>query len=99
MSQLEPITVNVDEFIARNKYEVDEDNPHIELVDHPDSEAFLELVRACPAALYKVDANGNQRFDYAGCLECGTCRIVGADTVIAKWRYPEPTMGVEYRYG
>ena len=99
MSRLDPITVNVDDYLGRNKYEVDEGNPHIVLVDHPEPEAFLELVRACPAALYKVDADGNQTFDCAGCLECGTCRIVGADTVVARWRYPGPTMGVEYRYG
>ena len=99
MSPLDPITVNVDEYLARNKYEVDEGNPHIELVDAPDRDAFLRLVRACPAALYKVDADGNQTFDYAGCLECGTCRVLGADTVVARWSYPGPTMGVEYRFG
>lgn len=99
MSQLLPITVNVDAYLGLNKYEVDEGNPHIELVDDADRDAFRRLVRACPAALYKVDATGNQTFDYAGCLECGTCRIVGADTVVARWRYPGPTMGVEYRYG
>lgn len=99
MSQLKPITVNVDEYLARNKYEVDEGNPHIELVPGADPAAFLRLVRACPAALYKLDAAGSQVFDPAGCLECGTCRIVGADTVVARWRYPGPTMGVEYRYG
>ncbi len=99
MSRITPISVNVDEYLGHNTYEVDEGNPHIELVDHPDPEAFLRLVRACPAALYKVDADGNQTFDCAGCLECGTCRIVGADAVVARWRYPGPTMGVEYRYG
>ena len=99
MSQLLPITVNVDAYLGLNKYEVDEGNPHIELVDDADRDAFRRLVRACPAALYKVAATGNQTFDYAGCLECGTCRIVGADTVVARWRYPGPTMGVEYRYG
>ncbi|HEY0118012.1 MAG TPA: ferredoxin family protein [Cellulomonas sp.] len=99
MSQLEPITVNVDEYLGRNKYQVDEGNPHIEIVDHAEPEAFLRLVRACPAALYKVDASGNQTFDYAGCLECGTCRILGTGNVVVRWTYPGPTMGVEYRYG
>ena len=64
-----------------------------------DPVAFGRLVRACPAALYKVDAQGHQTFDHAGCLECGTCRIVGTGTVVARWQYPGPTMGVEYRYG
>ena len=99
MSELDPITVNVDDHLSRNKYQVDEGNPHVEIIDGADPEAFLRLVRVCPAALYKVDAEGTQTFDCAGCLECGTCRIVGLGTVVARWRYPGPTIGVEYRYG
>jgi ferredoxin-like protein FixX len=99
MSTVNPITVNVDEYLGLNKYEVDEGNPHIELASDPDREEFLKLVRVCPAALYKVDAEGNQTFDYAGCLECGTCRITAGSTIIARWTNPGPTMGVEYRYG
>lgn len=93
------ITVNVDEYLAVNKYEVDEDNPHIELADDIDDAEFDKLVRVCPAALYKRDEEGNKSFDYAGCLECGTCRIVCGDTIVKKWKFPEPTMGVEYRFG
>ena len=99
MSQIAPITVNVDELIAVNKYEVDEENPHIELVDDPDMEEFKKLVRVCPAALYKIDGDGTTSFDYAGCLECGTCRIACAGTIVKKWENPQPTMGVEYRFG
>ena len=32
------ITVNVDEYLGLNKYEVDEAHPHITLVEHPDPE-------------------------------------------------------------
>ncbi len=99
MSQMTPITVNIDAYLALNRYEVDEGNPHIELLPDVDRECFLELVRACPAGLYKLDADGTQHADFAGCLECGTCRIVASGTVVKSWRYPAPTMGVEYRYG
>lgn len=99
MSTLRPITVNIDAYLGGNKYEVDEGNPHIELVDSPAKQAFLVLVRACPAGLYKIDDSGAQRADFAGCLECGTCRILAGDGIVASWRYPGPTMGVEYRYG
>ena len=99
MSQIAPITVNVDELIAVNKYEVDEENAHIELAEDPDMEEFKKLVRVCPAALYKINEDGTTSFDYAGCLECGTCRIVCGDTIIKKWTNPGPTMGVEYRFG
>lgn len=93
------IEVNVDEFLSTNKYEVDEGNPHIELVEDPDDDEFDKLVLVCPAALYKRDEDGTKSFDYAGCLECGTCRIACGDTIIAKWANPGPTMGVEYRFG
>lgn len=98
MNTLGPITVNVDEYLAVNKYEVDEEHPHIRLVDKPDAAEFAKLVRVCPAALYKL-RDGAQTFDYAGCLECGTCRVVAGSGIVASWEYPGPTMGVEYRYG
>ncbi len=93
------IETNTDEYLALNKYEVDEENAHIELVENPSDEEFEKLILACPAALYKRDEEGNKSFDYAGCLECGTCRIIAEDTILAKWKYPEPMMGVEYRFG
>lgn len=99
MSELKPNTVNVDELIAVNKYNVDEGNAHIELAEDPDGGEFGKLVRVCPAGLYKVDADGNKAFDCAGCLECGTCRIACGDTIVKKWQMPQPTMGVEYRFG
>jgi len=37
--------------------------------------------------------------DYAGCLECGTCRVVCNDKGIVKWEYPKGTFGVNFRYG
>jgi ferredoxin-like protein FixX len=99
MSELAPITVNVDSYLSLNKYTVDEGNPHIELVDEPNTEEFLKLVRVCPAGLYRIDDEGKKSFDYVGCLECGACRITCGATIIKTWRYPQPTMGVEYRYG
>ena len=98
MSTIE-IEVNVDEHLSLNKYEVDEENAHIELVDDPDDAEFDKLIRVCPAALYKRDEDGVKSFDYAGCLECGTCRIACGGTIIKKWANPQPTMGVEYRFG
>lgn len=96
---VQQITVNVDGYLALNKYEVDEANAHIELVEDPSDEEFDKLVMVCPAALYKREPDGTTSFDYAGCLECGTCRIACGDTIIARWENPQPTMGVEYRFG
>lgn len=93
------IETNTDEFLSQNKYDVDESHAHIELVEDPSDEEFDKLVRVCPAALYKYDENGKKSFDYAGCLECGTCRIACGGTIVSRWEYPQPTMGVEYRFG
>jgi len=93
------LTVNPDAIIGMNKYHVDEQNAHIELIDNANAEEFIKLVHACPAALYRIDENGARSFDHAGCLECGTCRILCADTIVKKWELPQAGMGVEYRYG
>ena len=93
------ITVNVDEKLSVDKYDVDEGNAHIELVEDPADAEFRKLVLVCPAALYKVDEDGTKSFDYAGCLECGTCRICCEDTIVARWNNPAPMMGVQYRFG
>lgn len=92
-------SVNVDVKLGVNKFFVDESEAHIELVDNPDLEEFKKLELACPARLYKRDEKGNFLFDYAGCLECGTCRILCGKTILKKWEYPNGTFGIEHRYG
>ena len=59
----------------------------------------MKLLRICPAALYKLDDNGDLKFDYIGCLECGACRIAGLEKVVTEWNYPIGSMEVEYRKG
>lgn len=92
-------SVNVDIKLGVDKFYVDESNAHIELVDNPDPEEFRKLMMACPAGLYKRGDDGSIFFDYAGCLECGTCRVLCGKTIIKKWEYPCGTLGVEYRFG
>jgi ferredoxin-like protein FixX len=93
------ISVNVDEYLGLNKYQVDEGHAHIVLAENPDPDEFGALIRVCPAGLYKLGEVNELTFDYAGCLECGTCRIVAGGGIVKNWEYPQPTMGVEYRYG
>lgn len=92
-------SVNVDVKLGVNKFYVDESNAHIELVDNPDPEEFRKLMMACPAGLYKRGEDGTVIFDYAGCLECGTCRVLCGKTILKKWEFPNGTLGVEYRFG
>lgn len=99
MRELTSWTVNVDEKLAVNKFNVDEGNAHIVLRACPDAEEFDKLIRCCPAGLYKRSSEGEMTFDYAGCLECGTCRVLCADTIVEKWTFPQAGMGISYRFG
>ena len=92
-------TVNVDVKLGINKFRVDEGHPHIILMENPDREQFQKLVKACPAGLYKEDSAGHVHFDSAGCLECGTCRVLCGDSILEQWEYPQGTFGVEFRFG
>jgi ferredoxin-like protein FixX len=95
------MSMSIADKLALDKFYVDEDNAHIEIdKDYPDLGEKQKLVKACPAGLYSLDEDGHTlNFDYAGCLECGTCRILALGTVIKKWEYPTGTFGVEYRMG
>ena len=103
MKKLKPITVNVEGLISANKYCVDESNRHIELAAEDlttlPAEEFGKLVRVCPAALYKERADGSRSFDYAGCLECGTCRVLSIDKVVKTWDHPMGGAGVQFSQG
>ena len=86
--------------LATTRFNVDEDNAHIEVdPNYPDMAEKMTLVNACPARLYRLQDDGSLTFDYAGCLECGTCRILSLGKVVKKWEYPRDTQGVEFREG
>lgn len=90
---------SIDAKLAINKFYLDENHPHIIISESPDMVAFRLLMKACPAGLYKQLEDGTIRFDYVGCLECGACRIIGGNSVLTKWAYPQGASGVHYRFG
>lgn len=91
--------MSVDEKLSVNKFYVDEENAHIVLKKDIDRNEFMKLVKACPAGLYAIEEDGSYCFDYAGCLECGTCRFLCGKTLFEKWELPRGTFGIEYRQG
>lgn len=93
--------VNVEAKLAVDRFEVDEECAHIEVgATTGTSRAVLtRLVRACPAGLYEIAEDGSLDFDYAGCLECGTCYVLGRQSVLERWEYPRGGVGIEYRWG
>ena len=92
-----------EELLGLDKFNVDEEEPHIVI----DKEICAKCVDkpclyVCSALCYKKTEGGEIQFDHAGCLECGTCRVVchslGNGGVI-KWEYPRSTFGVQFRVG
>ena len=93
--------MSAEELLGINKFAVDEEHAHI--IIEPEACKKCQdkpCLYFCPACLYTLK-DGEIKFDYAGCLECGTCRIVCAKSGkgIKTWEYPRGTFGVEFRYG
>ena len=56
-------------------------------------------IYACPGHLYSLNEEIKEMVvEYAGCLECGTCKIVCVYGSVS-WEYPGGEYGVQYRYG
>ncbi len=90
--------MSVADKLALNKFEVDEGKPHI--IINNDlckncSDKYCLFV--CPAVLYS-EQNGEIIVEWAGCLECGTCRAVCRKCAIT-WVYPRGGFGIIYRQG
>lgn len=91
------------ELLGLDRFEVDEEEPHITL----DKSLCLDCkakpcLYVCSAVCYKLSDQGFIQFDYAGCLECGTCRIACrtfGNRGVVTWEYPQGTFGVNFRYG
>ena len=89
---------DIDHLLNLDKIKADEKNAHI-IID-PDQCASCQAkpcLIVCPALLYTLDEIGTLNFDYAGCLECGTCRTICPH--LKKWEYPRHTFGIYYRQG
>ena len=91
--------MSMDDRLALNKYQVDEENPHITVdLENLDMNEFKKLLLACPAKCYTY-IDGHASFSHLGCLECGTCRVLCKDTIVKSWNHPMGEIGVQYRQG
>ncbi len=91
----------IDELLGIDKFNVDEDNAHIVIdKEHWKGTPLEACLVVCPAKLYKLNEKGQMVFDYAGCFECGTCRVMcHGSKAMKKWEYPQGTFGISYRFG
>jgi len=97
---LEPMSIkqlSPEEALALNKFAVDEGHPHIVLdkaiCEHCKERACIVV---CPARCYRLK-DGKVNLDVAGCLECGTCRVMCSEGGVTSWNYPQASFGVTYR--
>lgn len=91
--------MNIEEKIALNAIRNDKES-HIRL-DQTICATCTErmCIHVCPGHLYSLNSEtGEMVVEYAGCLECGTCKIACTYHAI-DWDYPSGEFGVQYRYG
>ena len=92
--------MGIEEKLGVNKFAVDDGNPHIIINKEICKECTTKpCLVACPAALYTLSEDGEINFDFAGCLECGTCRVICPKPGAIKWDHPQGTFGINFRYG
>ncbi len=104
--------LNLQELLAGNKFLVDDEEHHITLNKEICAACTSKpCIFACPAGLYTLKGEQGDgslasqlrdeeiSFDDAGCLECGTCRLVCPHPGAIDWQYPRGTFGIIYRYG
>jgi len=91
--------MSIEDRLGLNKFAVDEEFAHIKVNNEICATCETKpCTWACPALLYSL-VDGAIKFDYAGCLECGTCRVVCPKPGALTWEYPQGTMGIQFRYG
>ncbi|GBU12193.1 hypothetical protein AwEntero_07940 [Enterobacterales bacterium] len=91
--------MNINDKLIKNHYQPEPASAHIIVCDIAQQAALEVLLNACPAGLYRKNAQGEISFDAHGCLECGTCRILCDDETFSRWRYPAAGFGVTFRFG
>ena len=82
------IVVNVEDKLFQNRYRVDAGRPHIKIKD-ADTCTNICVAKSCtyvcPASCYKTEGNGSVTLITDGCLECGSCRIIGSEHSNVNW--------------
>jgi ferredoxin like protein len=92
--------IRVEDKLYHNRYRVDAGRAHIRVRPHTvPSAALLTLLTACPARCYSRNDTGQVEIAVDGCVECGTCRIIGEPTGDIEWSYPRGGYGVSFKFG
>lgn len=88
--------MRIEEKLSKTRFKVYEES-HIKVCkDVPERKRAEKICLACPAGLYSIDEDGRLFFSHLGCLECGTCRLLGYNKEIQEWDYPICDFGVRF---
>lgn len=93
------MALSIDNKLGVNRFKTDNYYAHIEINKECKDIALIQkVVAACPAKLYRYE-DGIVSFNYEGCLECGTCRVLAGGKLIQSWNHPMGGMGIRFRKG
>lgn len=92
--------IRVEDKLFYNRYLVDAGRPHIKVRPHTTpTPVLLKLLKICPGRCYEQNDEGKVEVTVDGCLECGTCRVLGEPTGDIEWNYPRGGYGVLFKFG
>ena len=94
------LSVRVEDKLFYNRYLVDPGRAHNKVRPHTTpTPALLALLNACPARCYEKNDKGQVEITVDGCIECGTCRVIGEPSGDIEWSYPRGGYGVLFKFG
>ncbi|UFZ04229.1 ferredoxin family protein [Bradyrhizobium ontarionense] len=94
------VAVRVEDKLFYNRYQVDPGRAHIKVRPHTTPTPQLKaLLNACPARCYELNDKGQVEITVDGCIECGTCRVIGEPSGDIEWSYPRGGYGVLFKFG
>jgi ferredoxin like protein len=92
--------MNVEEKLAIDAFKTDTES-HI-TINHEVCRSKCKVrycIALCPGHLYSYNEELREMVvEFAGCLECGTCKIACIEGAI-EWVYPRGEFGVQFRFG
>jgi ferredoxin like protein len=92
-------SARVEDKLYQNRYLVDAGRAHIKV--RPHSVPTPPLLACSRPALrcYELNDKGQVEIAADGCVECGTCRIIGEPSGDIEWNYPRGGYGVLFKFG
>ena len=95
------LNTRIEEKLFQNRYLVDAGRPHIKIASMTSSFSGIEIVgHHLPGrTATRRTRRARSRSLPDGCMECGTCRVVTAETGEVEWNYPRGGYGVLFKFG